>query len=78
MKRALFGAALSIALSAGVVVAAPVSIEAVLTPQEQMKFKFADGTGKFSGKRGVGSLVIKPAGGPKRKFILVGEVSDAP
>ncbi len=163
IKCTLFGAVLSIVLSAGAVVAAPVSIEAVMTPQEQMKFKFADGTkhfvlavrregkaegsgifagasvtefgwhdimspiagdpsgylqltddkggvavikwkvravfmkgekkpalfdngywelvngtGKFAGKRGVGSLVIKPAGGPKRKFILVGEVGDTP
>jgi hypothetical protein len=163
LKRPIFGAALSVVLSVGAVVAAPVSIEAVLTPKEQMKFKFADGSkqfilavrregkaevsgifagmnvtkfgwhdinppfggdprgylqltddsgnvatikfqvravfmkgekkpalfdngywelvrgaGKFAGKRGVGSLVIKPAGGPKRKFILIGEVNDAP
>jgi len=163
MKRTLFGAALSVALSAGSVFAAPVSVEAVMTPMEKMKFNFGDGskqfvlavrregkaegtgilagasvtefgwhdinppfggdpqgylkmtddkggiaiirfkvravfmkgekkpklfdngywelvrgTGQFAGKRGVGSLVIKPAGGPKRKFILVGEIGDAP
>lgn len=36
------------------------------------------GTGQFANQRGVGSLVIKPAGGPKREFILEGEVGDAP
>ncbi len=163
LKRSIYAATLGLVLSFSGVVAAPVSIEAVMTPQEQMKFKFADGskqfilavrregkaegsgifagmnvtefgwhdinppfggdprgylqltddsgnvaiikwqvravfmkgekkpalfdngywelvkgTGKFAGKRGVGSLVIKPAGGPKRKFILIGEVNDAP
>ncbi len=163
LKRTIFGATLGLALSIGAVIAAPVSIDVVLTPKEQMKFNFADGskqfilavrregkaegsgifagmnvtefgwhdinppfggdprgylqltddsgnvaiikwqvravfmkgekkpkifdngywelvkgTGKFANKRGLGSLVIKPAGGPKRKFILIGEVSDAP
>ena len=163
IKRAVFGAALGVVLSAGAVIAAPVSIEAVMTPQQQMKFKFGDGTkhfilavrregkaegsgilagtsvtefgwhdiyppfggdpggylqltddkggvavikfkvravfmkgakkpklndygfwelvngtGKFAGKRGIGSLRIEPAGGPKRKFVLVGEIGDAP
>lgn len=163
MRNAVIGAALGIALSAGAVIAAPVSVEAVMTPKEQMKFKFGDGTkhfilavrregkaegtgilagssvtefgwhdiyppfggnpggylqltdakggvavikftvravfmkgekkpklndygfwelvngtGKFAGKRGIGSLRIEPAGGPKRKFVLVGDIGDAP
>lgn len=35
------------------------------------------GTGQFAEKRGVGSLVIKPQGGPNL-FILEGEVGDKP
>lgn len=35
------------------------------------------GTGEFENKRGVGSLVIVPRGGPNL-FILEGEVGDAP
>ena len=35
------------ALAGSVVVAAPVSVEILLTPQEQMKFEFADGSKHF-------------------------------
>ncbi len=41
-------------------------------------WELVSGSGQFAGKRGVGSLIIKPAGGPKRKFILEGEVGEAP
>lgn len=36
------------------------------------------GTGAFAGQKGVGALEIHPAGGPKRAFILTGEIGDAP
>jgi hypothetical protein len=38
-------------------------------------WELVSGTGQFMGKRGVGSLVIKPQGGPSL-FILEGEVGD--
>lgn len=41
-------------------------------------WELTSGTGIFAGKRGVGALIIKPAGGPKRAFILTGEIGDAP
>lgn len=41
-------------------------------------WELVSGTGQFAGKRGVGSLVIKPAGGPKRLYILDGEIGDKP
>ena len=40
-------------------------------------WRLVSGTGRFADKRGVGSLVLKPAGGPT-KFILEGEVGDEP
>ena len=40
-------------------------------------WELVSGTGRFKGQRGVGSLVIKPHGGPNM-FILEGEVGDAP
>ncbi len=40
-------------------------------------WELVSGTGQFAEKRGVGSLVIKPAGGPNL-FILEGEVADKP
>lgn len=36
------------------------------------------GTGQFKDMRGVGSLIIKPAEGEARRFILDGEVAKAP
>jgi len=41
-------------------------------------WELVSGTGQFENMRGVGSLIIKPAGGPKRLFILDGEVRPAP
>lgn len=41
-------------------------------------WELVSGTGEFAGKRGVGALEIKPAGGPKRAFILSGEIGDSP
>lgn len=41
-------------------------------------WEMTGGTGMFAGKTGVGALVIKPAGGPKREFILTGEIGAAP
>ena len=41
-------------------------------------WELVSGTGQFDGMRGVGSLIIKPAGGPKRLFVLDGEVRPAP
>jgi hypothetical protein len=40
-------------------------------------WELVSGTGQFKDKRGVGSLIIKPAGGPNL-FILEGEVGDKP
>lgn len=40
-------------------------------------WELVSGTGQFADKRGVGSLVLVPAGGPT-KFILEGEVGDRP
>ena len=40
-------------------------------------WELVSGTGQFVNKRGVGSLVIKPAGGPNL-FMLEGEVADKP
>ena len=40
--------------------------------------ELVSGTGRFAAKRGVGSLVIKPAGGPKRRYILQGNIGDKP
>jgi hypothetical protein len=40
-------------------------------------WELVSGTGQFKDKRGVGSLVIKPAGGPSM-FMLEGEVGDKP
>lgn len=40
-------------------------------------WELVSGTGRFEGKRGVGSLVLEPAGGPT-KFMLEGEVGDKP
>jgi len=40
-------------------------------------WELVSGTGQFENKRGVGSLVIRPQGGPNL-FILEGEVGDAP
>lgn len=40
-------------------------------------WELVSGTGQFKGKRGVGSLVIRPAGGPNW-FILEGEVGERP
>lgn len=41
-------------------------------------WELVSGTGQFAGKRGVGSLIIKPAGGPNRRYILNGEIGDKP
>jgi len=41
-------------------------------------WELVSGTGKFKDMRGVGSLVIKPAGETDRRFILDGEINDAP
>lgn len=41
-------------------------------------WELVSGTGQFEGKRGVGSLVIKPADGEKRRYILDGEIGEAP
>lgn len=41
-------------------------------------WELVSGTGKFEGMRGVGSLVIEPASETDRRFILEGEISDAP
>lgn len=41
-------------------------------------WELVNGTGQFANQRGVGSLIIKPAGGPKRLFIIDGEVRPAP
>ena len=38
-------------------------------------WELVSGTGQFDGKRGIGSLILEPAGGPT-KFILEGEVGD--
>lgn len=163
MKRLAFSAILAAALAAGAALAEPVSVEAVMSPQEQMRYDFNDGsgrfvlavrrtgtaegtgafagasvtefgwhdiappvdgdprgylelttangdvavlrftvravfmkgedrpalfdngvwelvsgTGQFAGMRGVGALVIKPAGGPDRLFVLDGELRPAP
>lgn len=43
----LFGIAAAAALAGGMAAAAPVSVEVLLTPQEQMKFEFADGSKRF-------------------------------
>ena len=40
-------------------------------------WKLVSGTGQFEDKSGVGSLILKPAGGPT-KFILEGEVGNKP
>lgn len=40
-------------------------------------WELVSGTGQFADKRGVGSLVIRPQGGPNL-FILEGEVGDEP
>lgn len=40
-------------------------------------WELVSGTGQFADKRGVGSLVIRPQGGPNL-FILEGEVGDKP
>jgi hypothetical protein len=40
-------------------------------------WELVSGTGQFEEKRGVGSLIIKPHGGPNL-FILEGEVGDKP
>lgn len=40
-------------------------------------WELVSGTGQFKDRRGVGSLVIKPQGGPNL-FILEGEVGDKP
>lgn len=41
-------------------------------------WELVSGTGRFADMRGVGTLQIKPAGGPKREFTLTGEVGEAP
>jgi len=41
-------------------------------------WEMVGGTGRFEGMRGVGTLQIHPAGGPKREFTLTGEVGEAP
>ncbi len=41
-------------------------------------WELVSGTGAFEGMRGVGTLTIKPAGGPDREFALVGEIAPAP
>lgn len=40
-------------------------------------WELVSGTGQFADRRGVGSLVLEPAGGPT-KFTLEGEVGDRP
>ena len=37
-------------------------------------WELAGGTGAFAGMKGAGTLHIKPAGGPNRRFILDGEL----
>ena len=41
-------------------------------------WELTSGTGQFAGKRGVGTLIIKPASPTDRKFILTGEVGEQP
>lgn len=41
-------------------------------------WELVSGTGRFAGLRGVGALRIEPAGGPKRLFLLGGEIGEAP
>lgn len=41
-------------------------------------WELVSGTGRFAGLRGVGALKIEPAGGPKRRFTLSGEIAAAP
>jgi hypothetical protein len=46
-------------------------------PSRRRFGQLVSGTGQFKDKRGVGSLIIKPAGGPNL-FMLEGEVGDKP
>ncbi len=41
-------------------------------------WELAGGTGQFAGKRGLGTLVIKPVSKTDRLFILEGEIAQAP
>ncbi|KKL13699.1 hypothetical protein LCGC14_2523140, partial [marine sediment metagenome] len=41
-------------------------------------WELVSGTGSFEGMAGVGALVIKPAEGEDRRFILTGEIGEAP
>lgn len=41
-------------------------------------WELVSGTGQFADKRGVGALVIEPAGGSKRLFTLTGVIDDKP
>ena len=41
-------------------------------------WELVSGTGQFAEMRGVGHLKIEPAGGPKRRFTLTGEIGEAP
>jgi hypothetical protein len=43
----VLAAAASVAIASGCAVAEPLSVEALLTPQEQMKFDFPDGSNHF-------------------------------
>lgn len=41
-------------------------------------WELVSGTGQFDGKRGIGTLQIKPASPTDRLFILTGEIDDRP
>ena len=41
-------------------------------------WELTSGTGQFANKRGIGTLVIKPASPTDRTFILSGEIEDQP
>lgn len=41
-------------------------------------WELVSGTGQFDGKRGVGTLQIKPASPTDRLFMLTGEIDDRP
>ena len=41
-------------------------------------WELVDGTGRFEGMRGLGTVVIEPKGAPGTRFVLEGEIDAAP
>jgi hypothetical protein len=62
----------------GTAQAEAIKVEATMSPKEQTKLDFKEGSGHFKGLKGAGILHIKAVSPADRRFSLEGEVVPSP